>query len=457
MNYLKKNYKKIVIYFTVGHERSLRAKKNIILIFLYKGSAALIGLLIVPLTLHFLDSVKYGIWLTLSSIMGWIYFFDVGLGNGLRNKFAEAKANSNNDLAKGYVSTAYAGLFIVVGLIFLIFIIINKYLNWTKILNAPENLKEELNLLVIVSFSFFCMGLVIKLIDTILIADQRPGTSSFILLICNIFILGFIYLLTKTTSSSLLLAGIILSAASILIWLFASVYFYMKDYREVRPSIRNINWNYGRELMSLGTKFFVIQISVLVIFTSSNIVITQLFGPAQVTIYNIAYKYFSIVIMIFSIITTPFWSAFTEAYVKKDFEWIKKTTNKLIKMWFFFSIIMIIMVIISNSVYAIWIGREFTIPISITIFMGIYTALLNLSNIFTAFINGTGKIKIQLYLAILMGSISVPLMIFLASTLALGVTGIILAICISVVPFLIFLPLQYYKILNNKAFGIWAK
>jgi hypothetical protein len=31
---------------------------------------------------------RYEIWLTLSSIVGWFSFFDVGLGHGLRNKFA---------------------------------------------------------------------------------------------------------------------------------------------------------------------------------------------------------------------------------------------------------------------------------------------------------------------------------------------------------------------------------
>ncbi len=46
--------------------------------------------------------------LQLSSIVGWFSFFDIGLTQGLRNKFAEAKAKGDDELAQVYVSTTYA-------------------------------------------------------------------------------------------------------------------------------------------------------------------------------------------------------------------------------------------------------------------------------------------------------------------------------------------------------------
>jgi O-antigen/teichoic acid export membrane protein len=51
-----------------------------------------ITLLYIPLLLDFLNEEKYGIWITLTTIINWIRIFDVGLGNGLRNKLAEAIA-----------------------------------------------------------------------------------------------------------------------------------------------------------------------------------------------------------------------------------------------------------------------------------------------------------------------------------------------------------------------------
>lgn len=58
--------------------------------------------------------------------------------------------------------------------------------------------------------------------------------------------------------------------------------------------------------MGLGLKFFIIQIATVVLYETSNLIIAQLFGPAQVTPYNVAGKYFGIIPMVMGIIMTPF-------------------------------------------------------------------------------------------------------------------------------------------------------
>ena len=57
-----------------GSERSIKAKKNVLSMLFIKGGSILVGLLLVPLTLEYVDSESYGIWLTLSSMVAWISF-----------------------------------------------------------------------------------------------------------------------------------------------------------------------------------------------------------------------------------------------------------------------------------------------------------------------------------------------------------------------------------------------
>ena len=129
--------------------------------------------LLVPLTINYLDTENYGIWLTLSSFIAWFSFFDIGLGNGLRNKFAEAKAKGDMTLARGYVSSAYFTIGAVsLGLI-VIFTFLNYFIDWTKIFNASPSLQKDLSLLMPIVFGFFCLQLVVKLITTIYTADQH--------------------------------------------------------------------------------------------------------------------------------------------------------------------------------------------------------------------------------------------------------------------------------------------
>src|SRR5690606_7162947 len=94
-NLMKQKIKKLHQSFDAllnsGQERSIKAKKNIAISLAIKGVSICISFIMVPLTIDYINPSRYGIWLTLSSIVGWFSFFDVGLTQGLRNKFAEAK------------------------------------------------------------------------------------------------------------------------------------------------------------------------------------------------------------------------------------------------------------------------------------------------------------------------------------------------------------------------------
>ena len=88
---------------------------------LLKGGSIAISLLLVPLTLSYLNEYEYGVWLTLSSVLSWIYILDIGLGNGLRNKLTEAIALDDLKLAKIYVSTTFYSLTFIVIVIYAVF------------------------------------------------------------------------------------------------------------------------------------------------------------------------------------------------------------------------------------------------------------------------------------------------------------------------------------------------
>ena len=90
-----------------GSKRSVRAKKNILLSFVNKGVSIIVSLLLMSTTIDYLDSVNYGIWITISSVVSWAGYFDLGFGHGFRNRFAIAKAKGDMHLAKQYVSTTY--------------------------------------------------------------------------------------------------------------------------------------------------------------------------------------------------------------------------------------------------------------------------------------------------------------------------------------------------------------
>jgi len=335
-----------------------------------------------------------------------------------------------------------------------LFILVQSWLNWELILNVNAQKVQNLSYIVVIVFTFFCASFVLRLIGNIYMAYQQPAINDLLSLIANIVSLILIYLCTVFTEGSLEKVAIIYSAAPVLIFLLAYPVTFWK-LKEIRPSVHWVRFSYIKELMSLGIQFFIIQMAGLVLFTTSNLIISRMFGPESVTPYNIAFKYFSLVNTGFAIIIKPIWSAITEAYANKDLIWIRKVMKKLVWIWLGGVLLTLIMVLMSPYVYKVWVGEGIRIPFVLSVFCSFYVSITNWCNIFTYFVNGVGKVRLQLYSSIISGVFFLPLAFFFGSVL--GVAGILLALCVCLLPSAVWTPIQYWKIINRKATGIWFK
>jgi O-antigen/teichoic acid export membrane protein len=441
-----------------GSDRSSKAKKNIILLFLIHGINFFALMLIVPLTLDYLGAEEYGIWMTLSSVLVWVTYLDLGIGNGLRVKLAESLAHEDYIKGKIYTSTSYAifssGMFVL----FLIFLAVNPFLDWSVLLNTGKALKNELSSLVLWVFGLFLFQFVLKLLTSVINADQRTSVTGALNLSVNIITVVFLFLLSKTGEGSLFSVGVGVSIIPVVVYLAAGYFFYKSIFKKIAPSFKYVNLKYSRDLIVLGGQFFVIQASVLIVFATDNMIITQLFNPSEVTVYNIAYRYFYFTSMFFGIFLNSLLPAYTEAYAKKEMDWLKTTLKKIIKIWAVLSVAVVIMIFVSGIVYNIWIGNEVEIPFGLSVAMGIFVILNNWNNIFTYFLNGTGKIKLQFYSSIAIAIINIPVSILFAETFNMGPAGIITGtIFCLLIGGTIWAPVQCKKILSGKASGIWNK
>jgi len=71
--------------------------------------------LLVPITLPYLGAERYGVWMTLLSLVALVGITDLGMGNALVTIIARADADRDDTTAGRYVSTAIA-LFTVIAL-----------------------------------------------------------------------------------------------------------------------------------------------------------------------------------------------------------------------------------------------------------------------------------------------------------------------------------------------------
>ncbi len=451
------NFSDIAAKFGVKSGRTKNIVKHIGWSFFYKVGSIIANFMLVPITIDYLDTENYGIWLTLSSFIGWFSFFDIGLGNGLRNKFAEAKALGNYKEAQAFVSTAYFTIGTISLFVFIVLLLINPLINWSNLFNTNETLKGELSLLLPIIFGFFAMQLVAKLITSLYQADQNHSIQGKIQFFGNSLSLLVIFLLTKTNESSLLIFGSVFSALPVFILIGLNLFAFGSTFKNFKPRFSLWKIEYLKEITGLGFKFFVVQIAAMVLFSTDNFIISKLFGPEEVVPYNIAFKYFSIVTMAYTIIITPYWSSFTEAFAKKDFAWIKKSVSNIQKIWLLIPFGLLVMLLFADWFYEFWVGDNVIVPIRLSLAMALFVILLTFNMIYVNFINGVGKIKLQLITSLISMTINIPLSIYLGKHLGLGSTGVILATCFSLGYSVVLRPIQYWKLINNTAKGIWNK
>jgi O-antigen/teichoic acid export membrane protein len=448
---------KIVGFFKAGHPRSVKAKKNILGSCVLKGASILVNLAYVPLLITTLGKEEYGIWLVLSSFISWLNFFDIGIANGLRNKLGAALAIKDSALAKTYISTTYAIISIIFIPVSLLALGFSNFLNWQAIFNTTSVSSSILNPLAAITLSFFALRFIVQIIGVVLLADQKPAFSSLVNLIISLAGLVTILVLKQLSIATLFVTGIILSITPILVFIGFTIYLFNFTYKEIKPSFSFIKFGYAKELFGLGFHFFIIQISGLVIFSSTNFIITQFFSPVEVTSYNIAYKYFSLITMTFGILLTPFWSAVTDAYTTNDFAWIKKSMKKYRDIAILLSVSSVIMLIFSNYAYLLWVGKSVNIPFTLSMAICLQTIVYTFWSPYVTFLNGTGKIKLVSYLVLIQCAFYIGLVFFLVKVFHLGVFAIVIASILSEIPIRIVQPIQSMKIINKKAYGIWDK
>jgi O-antigen/teichoic acid export membrane protein len=448
---------KIKSRFFGEHARTTKANKNIIYSFLIKGLSIGCQFAMVPLTLHYLDKERYGIWLTMASIVSWFSFFDVGIGNGLRNKLSEALAKGDTRLAKIYVSTSYAFVAAIFLTLMLLFWVVNPLINWPHVINTSPGLAGELSKMMLVVFSFFCLQFILNLIGNILFAHQESALTNLINPLGNLVSLTIIFILTLTVPSSLFWVSVVFSASPVLVLLVFNALFLGWKYRDIAPGFRYIQFRHSKDLFGMGLQFFVIQIAFIVMYYSANIVLTKLFGPAEVTVYNIAYKYFTIALLINGIITATYWSAFTDAYVRQEWTWIRHTIRRMEKVTYLLMAMVVVSTVLANKLIGLWLHNAVQVPLSMQIVMCAFTLISLIAAPQHIFLNGTGKVRLQLYTAIYSIIVTIPLALLFCKTFHLGPEGVILAMICTSLPVTLLYRVQYNKIISGKAKGIWIQ
>lgn len=222
---------KIKSRFNNGDERSSLVRKNILVSAIMKGIGLLTSFFMVSITLDYLSAETYGVWLTLSSILYWFTFFDIGLGNGMRNYLSAALSIKDYKLAKEYISTTFILVGAIAFILSCIITVFSPFIDVQQLFNTSATTERELLLSLIIAVIMTLIVFTVRNVGTIFMAMQKSAVNDVITTMGNVVSLIIILLLSYKTEGRLVYIVIAFTTPTMLIYLMASFYLFIK-YKE---------------------------------------------------------------------------------------------------------------------------------------------------------------------------------------------------------------------------------
>jgi O-antigen/teichoic acid export membrane protein len=292
--------------------------------FLAKALTIFIGLVSVPLTAHYLGVERYGVWITISSLLTWMALTDFGIaGNALVNVIAEADGRDDRKAAREFAASAFWALSGVSAAVAIIMALSFRFIPWRDVFRVSAVMSnQELNLACALTMVVFFLSMPLNMLNSVYSAYQDGFVANIWGITSNV--LSLVGLIVVSQSHGGLPALIVASSGTrVAVSMANAIYLFARRYPWLSPAVSAVRWTRVQRLFSLGAKYMVSQLASLGMYQSQPIIITQLLGPSKVTIFAIAFKIISLPVDLSYIATTPFVSAFSEAKARGDWNWIR--------------------------------------------------------------------------------------------------------------------------------------
>ena len=410
----------------------------------FKALSYLLAFLTTPLLLQCLGETKYGIYTTALSLVSWIYYFDFGIGSGLRNRVTETLVKGEDEKARKSVSAAYVIISAISLLAFVIVFLLSLFLDFDKVLNAGLQ-GESLNLILVLAVLLACVNFVLSISKNLLWAVQKTALVDGLAIVGKAVWLAALWIYSRTGSSSMLVIMLLEGLAELLRNGIATLYV-GKKYPMLNPRLERPDRDSTKGILTFGLQIFVMQVSALVLNATDNMIIMKLFSAADVTPYNMTHKFFSVFNVFFIAAIGPLWTAYTTAYTMKDVGYIRKTLKKSL----IFCGLTLAGIAVGYFIFIpfmrIYLGKELDYQPGLVLLVVIYYAIWIFSHNFSSFVHGISKVKLTTIACVISTIVNIPCSIFFATTCGMKLNGVILG---SIISILITTPCYVYTTLRE--------
>lgn len=419
-----------------------------------RGLGTLATFVTVPLAIGYLGKERYGLWMTMTSMVVMLAFADFGIGNGLLNAISEAHGKRDRESARTFVSSAFFLLTGVALLLALAFACFYPWIHWPVLFNVKSELAcQESAPAMLALVVCFIVSIPLGIVQRIQLGFQEGFANDLWQVAGSLVALGAMLtgMHLRWGLPPLILA---VAAAPVAATFLNGARLFGRTRRWLAPRLDQFQWSAARALGRTGFLFFLIQITNIVCFCSDNLIVAQMLGAAAVPQYSVVQRAFVLVAIVQSTWLAPLWPAYSEAIHRGDTAWVRRTVlRSLAAALAVGGGLSLLLAAISRPLFRFWVGPDLVPSWPLTIGFAMWAVVQTVGAAVAMYLNGSNALVFELSLGVCMLIVVTPLKIFLCRHIGMpGVIGgtLIAYLITTALPMAIMLP----KLLRKMPQGV---
>lgn len=398
-----------------------------------RGVTVIIGLATLPITSHYLGKERFGLWLTLSSLMAWIVIADLGIAISLINALSSADGKDDRITAQRSVASAFWMTVLIALLMIGVSLVAVKLISWKVVFNLISPLAiSEAGPSVLVLLILCALRLPSSIVSCTYQAYQE----------------GYLYQLWNGFGGLLGAAGLILAVMleAGLPWLVGAflggmlltdaisglhLFVYRKSW--LAPTLAKFDLGQAKWLLRRGGLYWIAQLSAILLFQVDLLIVARLYGASEVPVYGTTLRMFMLLGAVQMAFLAPLWPAYGEAWARKDRNWVSKTYKRSIQysLLLFIPAAMILAILMPN-IFKILVTDDLLPNQNLTMVMMATEVINSLTRCISILLNGLGVIRGQALIGPIAGVINLGLSWILGSWIGPMGVSLSTALCLSV-------------------------
>lgn len=433
-------------------DRYRRAILTSIASLLSRGVTVVTAIITVPLVLGYLGTERYGVWLTLSSLVTMLAVADLGVSRSLINHFSRAMGKNDYEEATGLVASAFFSLTGLAIFLVLVFGFAFPLVPWNNLLNVTSPMaRAEVEPSILVLFACWIIDWITRLFLRVNEGRQAGYVNNLWEVVGRCFTLGAIL---HIIDSGVGLPGLVLVLAGVpLLANIANVAYLLNTNRWLIPRPAKYVPALARRILRTGVGFLGLDISYLVIFNGTLLIISNVLGASAVPEFGVPARAFAVINMMTALLVNPLWPAFAEAAARGEYAWIRKAFRRSLVLTICVGLVpTLILIFAGREIFYAWVGDSVVPKMGLLVVLGLWNMVFIIGNTVGVFLNGMGAVRVSATTQVCDAICVVPAQFYVLSQY--GIIGAVSALVVCDLVFRTAPRLYYCRVLLKRKTSI---